>query len=238
MSVDIRIPWHHSIQVLKTHDLGIVAVNKPPGLLSHPNDKNSIKNSVVRAEFDKQDECYQWSENKIYLCNRLDSPTSGILIFATNAKIKGYLDQLFKDNKVKKTYYALVKGSIRQKNDLWQDKLKTQKGKNLRTDKSNQGFESKTKVSVIKSTFKTPIPLSLLELQPLTGRTHQLRVQTSLRKVPIIGDKTYGDFKANRLLEKTLKLKRLCLHARETTIPLPNGDLFKIFSKCEFETVI
>lgn len=59
-------------------------------------------------------------------------------------------------------------------------------------------------------------PLSLLQLEPKTGRSHQLRVQCAKRHLPIVGDATYGDFVANRAFAKATGQKRLFLHSYET----------------------
>ena len=60
----------------------------------------------------------------------------------------------------------------------------------------------------------------MLRMEPLTGRTHQLRVQCALRGIPIIGDKSYGDFSFNRKLSRASKTDRLCLHAAEIEFEL------------------
>jgi 23S rRNA-/tRNA-specific pseudouridylate synthase len=61
-------------------------------------------------------------------------------------------------------------------------------------------------------------------MEPLTGRTHQLRVQCALRGIPIIGDKSYGDFSYNRKLSRASKTDRLCLHAAEIEFELKTNN--------------
>jgi 23S rRNA-/tRNA-specific pseudouridylate synthase len=63
-------------------------------------------------------------------------------------------------------------------------------------------------------------PLALLQLEPATGRSHQLRVQCARRHLPIVGDATYGDFRANRDYARHSGQKRLFLHSHETSLPL------------------
>ena len=65
-------------------------------------------------------------------------------------------------------------------------------------------------------------PMALLELQPKTGRTHQLRIQCANRGLPIVGDRTYGDFQKNKEWGKGGTAERLCLHAK--TISLRTGS--------------
>ena len=62
---------------------------------------------------------------------------------------------------------------------------------------------------------KGKVNFQLLELLPLTGKTHQLRVQCMIRKIPILGDKTYGDFSLNRKFQQATRIQRLCLHASQ-----------------------
>ncbi len=81
---------------------------------------------------------------------------------------------------------------------------------------------AKTKVCLLKTIRFKNETMSLIELQPLTGRTHQLRVQCAARGFPILGDRTYGDFAWN----KRLKAERLYLHAEKVSF---------IFGKITFE---
>lgn len=78
------------------------------------------------------------------------------------------------------------------------------------------GLSAETKV--VKAVPLQGVPLtSRLTLMPVTGRTHQLRIQTSKRNVPIVGDRTYGDFHKNKMAAKK-GMKRLCLHCSKTEV--------------------
>jgi 23S rRNA-/tRNA-specific pseudouridylate synthase len=160
------------------------------------------------------------------------------VVLSFKEEAKDFLDKLFRDNQVKKKYYAIVKGILPGKETIWEDRLETKKGSSLRTIRSQRGVSSKTMVKVIRTSRKLPIPVTLVEMQPLTGRTHQLRVQSALRNCPILGDKTYGDFKFNRLMEKVLRIDRLCLHARETVLPRKGQSPLSIFAKADFEALV
>ena len=70
-------------------------------------------------------------------------------------------------------------------------------------------------MQLLKATTTNP-PLSLIQLEPKTGRSHQLRVQCAQRHLPIVGDATYGDFRLNRAFAKTTGEKRLFLHSART----------------------
>ena len=71
--------------------------------------------------------------------------------------------------------------------------------------------------------------LSLIELKPKTGRTHQLRVQCASRNVPILGDATYGDFRFNRQMAATLGSRRLFLHAFSVSFNYRASDVSRLF---------
>ena len=67
--------------------------------------------------------------------------------------------------------------------------------------------------------------LALVKLEPKSGRTHQLRVQCASRGMPIIGDRTYGDFSLNRKIAKSTKIERMLLHSTQIEINLSKPDL-------------
>ena len=83
----------------------------------------------------------------------------------------------------------------------------------LRVIRHHTGITAKTHCSLVES--RTCRSMMMLKLIPITGRTHQLRVQAALRNQPIVGDKNYGDFKLNRKIHKDFKINRLLLHATE-----------------------
>ena len=63
--------------------------------------------------------------------------------------------------------------------------------------------------------------IAMIEIDLITGRTHQIRVQAASRHLPVIGDDVYGDFDLNHRLKKTLGIRRLCLHAHQIELPHP-----------------
>ena len=215
-----EIPWHASVKVIKASK-GILAIDKPCGLLSHPNAADKFKQSVVQAPYDFEQEAYKLGNKWVYLLNRLDSPTSGVLLLSTDLLIAQEVRALFKSHVVKKTYCALVKGRFPSLQMLWKDFLSIRKEQQkLRTqcNTSNVGIVAQTKVKCLHTFSLKGRTLSALELHPLTGRTHQLRTQCAYHRFPILGDKTYGDFNLNR----QLKTDRLYLHAKTIQFELKN----------------
>ena len=217
-----NIPWHTSVKLIKASK-DILAIDKPCGLLSHPNSSDKFNQSVVQAPYDFEKEAYKIGSEWIYLLNRLDSPTSGVLLLATDPSVAQKVRALFKSHEVKKTYCALVKGRFPAQKVVWKDFLSIRKEQQkLRTqcNRSNRGLMAQTKVYCLHTLSLKGRALSVLELHPLTGRTHQLRTQCAYHRFPILGDKTYGDFNLNR----QLKVDRLYLHAK--TIQLEGKNLF------------
>ena len=215
-----EIPWHTSVKLIKASN-GILAIDKPYGLLSHPNAADKFKQSVVQAPYDFEKEAYKVGNEWIYLLNRLDSPTSGVLLLASNPSLAQEVRTLFKAHAVRKTYCALVKGRFPTQKVVWKDLLSIRKEQQkLRTqcNASNMGIVAQTKVKCLHNFSLKGRALSALELHPLTGRTHQLRTQCAYHRFPILGDKTYGDFSLNR----QLKLNRLYLHAKTIQFELKN----------------
>jgi 23S rRNA pseudouridine955/2504/2580 synthase len=188
-----------------------LAINKPSGLISHPNKENcKVANSLILAPYDLQREAYVIKNEFVYLLNRLDSPTSGVVLLTTHASVAHKVREAFRHGRIKKMYQALVKGHV-PKSTLWKDVLRTVKNEKqqLRSHRQQGGVEAQTEVHVERYRQLKEHTCTQLILCPRTGRTHQLRVQCASRNFPILGDKTYGDFAFNR----SLHLKRLYLHA-------------------------
>lgn len=204
---------------------GWVALNKPTGLLSVPNSEKDLNKSVLKAKFSKKDQAYVWFDKEqvkrhFYICHRLDSPTSGILLGSTDEDAADELKLMFKNRKIRKTYLAVIQGIPRKNQGQWKDNLQTKSesnGKQVRSTVKGSGDLCIAEWRVVKTDTRKRI--SLLELNPKTGRTHQLRVQCAHHLHPILGDRTYGDFKFNSRAKKEWGLQRLMLHASEVQIP-------------------
>lgn len=232
-STDLRVedvPWGTDVQLLGLHPAGLIAVSKPEGVLSHPNQTSDQPRSLVNAPYSDADECYslEGSTGKLWLLHRLDGATSGVLLLATNAEAAAAGKAAFADRGVRKTYRALVFGAPASAAALWTDQLATERrGGIARTSAVRPGSRhpaaappAETDMKVIWKRDSEFGRLAQLELTPHTGRTHQLRVQCQKRRVPIIGDQTYGDFKLNRAYAKATGEKRLHLHAWKVRLEL------------------
>jgi 23S rRNA-/tRNA-specific pseudouridylate synthase len=211
-----ELPLGREVAVLIRDANGLAGLHKPAGLLSLPNTPAEQGRSLLQASYRADQECYEWPGGKLWLLNRLDSATSGVILVADNAALAAVIRDHFKRKQVHKLYQALVFGRPARKEETWIDRLASEKkGGQIRTGAGH--IPSESRMRVIKS-FTGPggAPLALIQLEPRTGRSHQLRVQCAKRHLPIVGDQTYGDFGQNRAFAKLTGEKRLFLHSRAT----------------------
>jgi len=206
-----------SLVILASHSSGWLAINKPTGVLSHPN-ANGRGSALLPFPYDAKEEYYHAEDGNYYLIHRLDGPTSGVLLIATNQTLAEALRQCFEGRNVEKVYYAWVKGFFQKKTGTWKHLLKKERGANSVKMQVGGSLTAETRYKCVDAT-RTPLgTFSLLELTPLTGRTHQLRIQCAENHTPILGDESYGDFALNKRLKQS-GLRRLLLHAYSLKIP-------------------
>lgn len=188
----------------------LIAINKPSGLATQGG--SSIDISV--------DDFLAGQE--LQLVHRLDKDTSGILLIAKNAKSAEFLTDAFRKKTVKKTYLALVRGVLKKNEGTINIPLRKQlvgKNEKVRPD-YDMGKEAITEFKLLQNF----VDYALLELRPLTGRTHQLRVHCKEIGHPILNDVKYG---GTEVLRKDL-CKRLCLHAYKIELEDYFGKTLKI----------
>ena len=195
-----------------------IIINKPTGIPVQSGTK-SFKNIIDILKNTKY-----FENSKPFIVHRLDKETSGVLIIAKNKKYAQLFTSLFRIRKIHKTYLAIVYGKVEKsikvmKDDLiyYENNKKTVQRavSNLKIIKSNAGF-------------------SYLELNPITGRKHQLRRQLLNIGCPIIGDDKY--FLNNR---KRIKIKNLLLHAYKIKFMINNIQYsFKAKYNNQFENFL
>lgn len=209
-------------------DSWLIAVDKPAGVISHPNPGKSHppRKSAFEGSYCADGRRFETPAGPIFLMHRLDQDTSGVLLGAKEAGIAKIIRTYFENQQIQKTYLALVLGKPAPMVGAWKDHI--QKRSDREMVRSTIAFgrhpnaELQYKVqrimhlpSLAKNRF------SLLEILLITGRTHQIRVQASSRKYFIAGDRVYGDFNLNRQLRKSISLRRLFLHARRLRLKHP-----------------
>lgn len=216
-----ELPLGRGVTLLARDDNGLAAFDKPAGVLSHPNEPADQPRSLLNAKYSLDGECFEWMSGgalrRLWLLNRLDSATSGVILVAATVELAAEIRAQFKRKQVRKVYNALVFGAPRLQSDVWRDRLAVDKrGGVIRTATSAGHIPAESRMSVVRAGRSEP-RLSLIRLEPRTGRSHQLRVQCAKRSLPIVGDQTYGDFRRNREFAKSAGTKRLFLHSLETT---------------------
>ena len=215
------LPLGRDVKVLHRDAQGLVAFDKPAGLLSHPNQTSDEVRSLLMCRYDTAGQCFSWkAENgsirRLWLLNRLDGATSGVILCAATELLARAIKEQFAKKQVRKNYCALVFGKPAEKAVMWRDLVAvSRKGGTVRTQAMAGNIPALTKFQFIKHT-QAAFSTSLIRLEPQTGRSHQLRVQCAKRHMPIIGDQTYGDFGLNRSFAKSFGTKRLFLHSLET----------------------
>ena len=177
-------------------DENIVVVDKPVGLLTHGDmseHKNTLANQVIDYLTAKGD--YIPRVEKTFTpapCNRLDRNTGGLIVFGKNARSVRKVNKLFQGrNNISKYYLAVAAGTI-------DEEIVVRGGisKDERTNTVTVTEEGRESVSVIRP-IKAGKEYSVVEVELVTGRTHQIRAHLASIGHPIIGDPKYGDEKAN-----------------------------------------
>lgn len=217
-----NLPLGRGVALLHRDENGLAAFDKPAGILSHPNEPGDQPRSLLNARYELDGEFFEWTSGgegtqRLWLLNRLDSATSGVILAAADRELAAEVRAQFKRKQVRKVYNALVFGVPRQPLELWRDRLAIEKrGGMIRTAGGAGNVPAECRMSVVRTALRGT-RVSLLKLEPKTGRSHQLRVQCAKRQLPIVGDQTYGDFAANREFAKAAGTKRMFLHSLETT---------------------
>ncbi|PCH75662.1 MAG: RNA pseudouridine synthase [Flavobacteriaceae bacterium] len=183
-------------------DAFMAVVNKPAGVTVSGNQFKTIVNCLpFNLEVSTEKDALPWP----LPVHRLDNLTSGVLLIAKTRKARVVLGQLFEDKKIQKTYHALVMGRLEGVGIMDDD---------IEGKKSKTAFKSVEIVPSLQNDF-----LSLMELSPFTGRTHQIRIHLATLGFPILGDTLYA--------EKTLQHKGLFLVATKISFlhPILNDEI-------------
>ena len=163
-----------------------VAINKPAGMPTQPTRDRATRSAeeLLRAKY-----------REIYLVHRIDTPTSGVVVFARTRKAAAELSELFATGAIRKTYLAIVAGAVGP----------------MTIDTPIDGKEAVTIVQPRDG---------FVECEIKTGRTHQIRVHLASAGHPIVGDRRYGGPPASRLMLHAWKLEHASLGVLEAPIPI------------------
>jgi len=196
-------------------DANLVLINKPIGTLSHATDGeygNNVVDQLVSYLYEKGD--YHPRIEKTFtpsICNRLDRNTSGIIIGAKNYITLQMVNDVIKKGYVKKYYKCIVKGRINSNKELKGYLVKDEEKNRVQISSREVegGKDIRTKINTLKASSE----YTLLEIDLITGRTHQIRAHLSSIGHPVIGDLKYGDSKTNRYFKDNYGLSNQFLHA-------------------------
>jgi 23S rRNA-/tRNA-specific pseudouridylate synthase len=200
-------------------DASIWVLAKPAGVLSHPNPPaRQAPNALVRGVYDFKEERYRLGAEgggrDVFLVHRLDMDTSGLILCAFDAGAAAALKEALYRQELRKEYQALLLGVPEPAQGRWSDRLeKESRGSRVEVRAVRGGREANAVTAYRVLKVFPASGLALAALEPLTGRTHQLRVQAARRGLAIAGDERYGDFRANRFLAEKVGLRRMFLHS-------------------------
>lgn len=213
-------------QYIIYEDENIIIINKPRGLLVQKDNTHSKSLDVMVLEYLYSKDEYDPTIDFGFTpgpAHRLDRNTSGIVIFGKNIETLQILFEMLKERKeITKKYVALVKGEILEGGEVKAPLKKDFKTGNVIVDSIKDGAKSAiTRYEILKNYSN----YTLLQLELITGRTHQIRVHMQYINHPIIGDARYGDFKENELFEQYYHFKNQFLHAEKVTFNINEGPL-------------
>jgi len=205
-------PRYLQEKILKSiiyEDEGIIVINKPAGVAVH---SGSGQDYGVIEAFRASGSEFE----KIELVHRLDKDTSGCLILAKSIPVLRELHKIINDGEISKIYTTLLAGRLKKKT-ITVNKALSKNPENERIVIVEQGGKEATSIFHCKKQYEDT---ALVNVDLITGRTHQIRVHSASIGHPVLADAKYGDRKLNREYRKK-GLKRMFLHAKSISFISP-----------------
>ena len=242
-------PQKMSLNILYDDD-DIIIINKPAGMVVHPGAGNYDYTLVNGLLFHYHDKLSSVSGKlRPGIVHRIDKDTSGVIVIAKNDFAHNNLSKQFSDHTIKRTYEALVWGSLKPKNGKINEKIsRSIKNRQLMSIRKNIGKIAITNYKTLEIFQNSNLPkISLIECKLETGRTHQIRVHMSFKGNPILGDRSYGKSKEkfkkiDVKVEKQIKnFNRQALHAKSLGFLHPKNNkefFFEAKKPKDFETLV
>ena len=224
-------------------DENILLINKPRGVLVQKDNSNSdALDEMVLAYLENKGE-YDSASISAYKpapAHRLDRNTAGIVVFGKNiVTLRSLADSLNDKKQISKHYLTLVKGEINEDGEISVPLEKN--AKSGRVYASENGKDALTRYKVVKKYNG----YTLLEVELLTGRTHQIRVHMAYINHPVIGDAKYGDYALNKEIEDKYGFKnqflvayQLYFHSLDNNLKYLSGKKFEIPLPEEFKNLL
>ena len=201
-------------------DAAIVVVDKPAGMVTHPGN-GVMSGTLVNAMLARYPELQAFEDSlRPGIVHRLDKGTSGLLVVAKTPDAQRHLQRQFAEHTVQKTYVALAHGSLQPERGLIEATI----GRSRQNPTQMAiGGRAERAARTAYAVIERFAGYTLVEAQPVTGRTHQIRVHFSALGHPLAGDTTYG------VGGETLGLKRQFLHAHKLRLVLPSSGATREF---------
>lgn len=204
-------------------DKYLVIINKPRGLLSQfDGNKDNISLDVLLSEYLRK---------QAMLINRLDKDTSGLIVFAKDNKSATELAKIINDHSVvEKHYLTLVNGVIDEDGVVDAPLRKSYERKKMVVAPLKSGAKQAITKYFVKEKYQN---YTLLDVQLVTGRTHQIRAHMSYIRHHVVGDIKYGDYKVNNEFKRLFGFENQFLHSYKLVFSAINGP-FNYLSNKEF----
>jgi 23S rRNA pseudouridine1911/1915/1917 synthase len=222
------VPEDIAVSILYEDDY-IAVVDKPPGMAVHPGAGLRSGTLVNALLFRCKNLSGIGGKIRPGIVHRLDKDTSGVMVVAKNDMAHNSLVNQFKSRAVEKKYLAIVEGNIRRESGVFSSRIgRHPVDRKKMSSKAKSGRESLTNFRVVKR-FKDA---SLVEAEPRTGRTHQIRVHFSENGYPILADSVYGykKHKSAAVAAAAGKVGRQALHASRIGFFHPHTQKFVEFT--------
>ena len=201
-------------------DEGIVVVDKPAGMVVHPGNGVSA-GTLVNAMLARYPEMQAFEDSlRPGIVHRLDKGTSGVMVVAKTPAAQRHLQRQFADHTVQKTYLALVHGALQPERGMIEAAIGRSRQNPTQMAIAGRAERAARTAYVVLERYAG---YSLVEAQPVTGRTHQIRLHFSALGHSLVGDTTYGTG------GETLGLDRQFLHARKLRLVLPLSGVEREF---------
>lgn len=212
-------------------DNHIIIVNKKPGEIVQGDKTGDTPLSETLKQYIKERDA---KPGNVFLgvVHRLDRPVGGIVVFAKTSKALSRMNDMFRNGDVHKTYWAITRNRPTEEEALLTHYITTVERNNksyASTAPKDGAKESKLKYKVVADSDR----YHLIQVQLLTGRKHQIRVQLSAIGCPVKGDLKYGDKRSNpdgsiSLMARSISFEHPVSHKLiEVTAPVPDDNLWK-----------
>ncbi|MCI1959253.1 MAG: RluA family pseudouridine synthase [Clostridia bacterium] len=196
-------------------DENILVVSKPAGLLVHPEkstDKNTLIDQIIYYLYEKGE--YIPSKESSFtpaVCNRLDRNTGGIVLAGKNLQSVQAINKAIAEKRIQKFYVTMVKGEIKEPAEFYGYHIKNSDSNQVKILKKD--VPGATKIYTKVKPIKVKDNFSLLEVELVTGKSHQIRAHLKSMGYNVIGDRKYGDERTNKKFREKFGLNNQFLYA-------------------------